>query len=62
MTITNASRELEARELDAVTGAVSAVSDVIKTMGSALNSVARDGAGSATITIFGVELPLPPPK
>ena len=54
-------RELTNDELDAVTGGSSSISTVVKALGDGLNQVARGGE-TPTITIFGVTIPIPPPK
>jgi hypothetical protein len=53
-------RALQDDELEQVIGGGS-VSAVFNGIGNALSRAARD-SGPATVTIWGIELPLPPPK
>ena len=55
-------RELTNDELDAVTGGSSSVSNVMRAIGDGLTQAARGNGETPTITIFGMTIPVPPPK
>jgi hypothetical protein len=59
MIVTNSSRELRVDELNAVTGGSFDLGNLIGAVNKAIVVTAPE---PTTITIFGVEIPLPPPK
>jgi len=62
MTVTKACRELRNDELDAVTGGGISISYGSIEFEYGKQSPATGDAGPKTVTIFGVQIPLPPPK